>query len=291
VEVKRRAPLLPARATAFGRPRDFLNNHFVYLVLSSRARGLSLGINVNPDKQCNFDCVYCEVDRRLPVAAAELDVEVMAEELRRTITFIQQGRLRELPAYHTLPAELLQLRHVALSGDGEPTLAPNFTEVVAAAIGVRALGGFPFFKMVLITNGSGLDQPAVQEGLELFTNSDEIWVKLDGGTQEFLDKVNRPKISLDKTLENILAVARKRPVVIQSLFATCNGEEPTYSEIRQYAERLKELRREGANIPVVQVYSATRPPAHSDCEHLPLKVLSFIAQTVRNVAGLKAEVF
>jgi wyosine [tRNA(Phe)-imidazoG37] synthetase (radical SAM superfamily) len=145
--------------------------------------------------------------------------------------------------------------------------------------------------MVLITNGSGLDQPVVQEGLELFTNSDEIWVKLDGGTQEFLDKVNRPKISLDKTLENILTVARKRPVVIQSLFATCNGEEPTYSEIKQYAERLKELRRGGANIPVVQIYSATRPPAHSDCEHLPLKVLSFIAQTVRNIAGLKAEVF
>jgi wyosine [tRNA(Phe)-imidazoG37] synthetase (radical SAM superfamily) len=290
-DVKRRAPLLHPRATAFGRPRDFLNNHSVYLVLSSRARGLSLGINVNPDKQCNFDCVYCEVDRRRPVAAAVLDVEVMAEELRRTITFIQQGRLRELPAYHTLPAELLQLRHVALSGDGEPTLASNFSEVVAAAIGVRALGGFPFFKMVLITNGTGLDQPAVQEGLELFTNSDEIWVKLDGGTQEFLDQVNRPKISLDKTLENILTVARKRPVVIQSLFATCNGEEPTYSEIRQYAERLKELRREGANIPLVQIYSATRPPAHSDCEHLPLKVLSFIAQTVRNVAGLKAEVF
>ena len=103
--------------------------------------------------------------------------------------------------------------------------------------------------------------------------------------------MNRPKISLDKTLENILAVARRRPVVIQSLFATCDGEEPTYSEIRQYADRLKELRREGANIAMVQIYSATRPPMHSDCEHLPLKVLSFIAQTVRNVAGLKAEVF
>ena len=231
-EPKRRAAA-PPRETAFGRPRDFLNNHYVYAVISSRARGLSLGINVNPDKYCNFDCVYCEVDRRQVAPVAQLDVEEMTSELRRTIAFVQQGRLPELPAFRALPAELLQLRHVALSGDGEPTLAANFAEVVEAAIGVRALGGFPFFKMVLITNGSGLDQPQVLAGLEHFTNSDEIWVKLDGGTQEFIDRVNRPKVRLDQSLANILSLARQRPVVIQSLFATINGEEPAYGEIRQ----------------------------------------------------------
>jgi wyosine [tRNA(Phe)-imidazoG37] synthetase (radical SAM superfamily) len=289
-EPKRRAVAVP-RETAFGRPRDFLNNQYVYAVISSRARGLSLGINVNPDKYCNFDCVYCEVDRRQHTPATRLDVEAMTAELRRTIAFVQQGRLRELPAFRALPPELLQLRHVALSGDGEPTLASNFAEVVEAAIGVRALGGFPFFKMVLITNGSGLDQPQVLKGLEHFTKSDEIWVKLDGGTQEFVDKVNRPKFKLEQTLANILALARQRPVVIQSLFAMVNGEEPAYGEIRQYAERLKELKRNGAQISVVQIYSATRPVSQNDCGHLPLKTLSFIAQTVRNVACLKAEVF
>ena len=289
-EPKRRAPA-PPRETAFGRPRDFLNNQFVYAVISSRARGLSLGINVNPDKYCNYDCVYCEVDRRLTLPAARLEVEAMTTELRRTIAFVQAGRLRELTAFRALPAELLQLRHVALSGDGEPTLAPNFAEVVEAAIGVRALGGFPFFKMVLITNGTGLDQPHVLSGLDHFTKSDEIWVKLDGGTQEFLDRINRPKITLDKVLANILALAKHRTVVIQSLFATFNGEEPSYGEIRQYAERLKELKQAGAQISMVQIYSATRPVSQNDCGHLPLKTLSFIAQTVRNVAGLKAEVF
>jgi wyosine [tRNA(Phe)-imidazoG37] synthetase (radical SAM superfamily) len=116
-------------------------------------------------------------------------------------------------------------------------------------------------------------------------------VKLDGGTQEFVDKVNRPKFKLEQTLANILALARQRPVVIQSLFAMVNGEEPAYGEIRQYAERLKELKRNGAQISVVQIYSATRPVSQNDCGHLPLKTLSFIAQTVRNVACLKAEVF
>jgi hypothetical protein len=60
IELKKK---LPTRAdgsteTAFGSPRDFLDNRFVYAVVSARARGLSVGINMCPDKNCNFDCVY-----------------------------------------------------------------------------------------------------------------------------------------------------------------------------------------------------------------------------------------
>ena len=44
--------------TAFGCSRDFLDGRFVYTVISPRARGLSVGVNMNPDKRCNFDCVY-----------------------------------------------------------------------------------------------------------------------------------------------------------------------------------------------------------------------------------------
>jgi hypothetical protein len=44
--------------TAFGSPRDFLNNRFVYAVISPRSRGLCLAVNMNPDKTCNFDCLY-----------------------------------------------------------------------------------------------------------------------------------------------------------------------------------------------------------------------------------------
>jgi len=120
------------------------------------------------------------VDRRSPSPESKLLVDVMAAELRRTIVAVQQGQLRSHPWYQSLPAELLQLRHVALSGDGEPTLAPNFVEAVQAVVRVRALGGF--FKIVLLTNGTGLDQPEVLRGLDMLTKSDEIWIKLDGGT-------------------------------------------------------------------------------------------------------------
>lgn len=276
--------------TAFGQPRDFLTNRFVYAVISSRAHGLSIGVNMNPDKLCNFDCVYCEVDRSEP-REIKLDVDAMAVELRRTLAFVQEGRLRERSYYRTLPDELLQLRQVTLSGDGEPTLVPNFAEAVQAIIRVRAMGEFPFFKIVLITNATGLDRPQVREGLKQFTKSDEIWVKLDGGTQTFLNQVNKPDVSLEKLLANILLLARQRQVIIQSLFAATDGEEPPFEEIKEYAQRLKELKNNGAQIPLVQIYSATRPMSRAECGHLPLKALSHIAQTVRNVAGLKAEVF
>jgi wyosine [tRNA(Phe)-imidazoG37] synthetase (radical SAM superfamily) len=162
---------------------------------------------------------------------------------------------------------------------------------VQSVVHVRALGGFPFFKLVLITNSTGLDQPNVIEGLRYFTKSDEIWAKLDGGTQAYLNKVDRLDVPLEKILANILMVARQRPVVIQSLFPAINGEEPPLEEIEQYAQRLKELRAGGAQIPLVQIYSATRPTPNSGFGHLPLKSLSRIAQTVRQVSGLKAEVF
>ena len=277
------------RETAFDRPRDFLGNRFVYAVISSRAGGLSLGVNMNPDKYCNFKCTYCEVDRRQPSRENKLDVDVMAMELRKTLACIQSGHLVERPWFHSLPSELLRMRQVALSGDGEPTLAPNFVEAVEAVVRVRALGGF--FKIVLITNGTGLDQPPILQGLEHLTKSDEIWIKLDGGTQEFIDLVNCPNVPLEKILSNILLVGRLRPVVIQSLFPAIHGEEPPFEEIKEYALRLKELKAGGAQISLVQIYSAARPGINAECGHLPLRVLSQIAQTVRQTTGLRTEVF
>jgi len=288
-------PPLPAQPplaqTAFGYPRDFLGNRFVYTVISPRAGGLSIGLNLNPDGQCNFDCVYCEVNRALLPRDTQLDVEVMGQELVQTLQMAYEGRLRERPAYRHLPKELLEVRHVAFSGDGEPTLCSQFAQAVQAVVHVRALGRFPFFKMVLITNATALDAPAVKEGLKFFTAQDEVWAKLDAGTQAYMDLVDKPQLPLERVLENILALGRSRPVVIQSLFLQMNNQEPPPEEIDAYAQRLKELKDAGAQIPLVQVYSATRPFQHPECQHLPLKALSRIAQRVRKVAGLRAEVF
>src|ERR1019366_254255 len=96
---------------------------------------------------------------------------------------------------------------------------------------VRARSPHAFFKLALITNGTGLDLRQVQDSLQYFTPNDEIWIKLDAGTQEYMDRVNRSAAPLDKVISNILLVARHRPVVIQSLFPMVSGQEPPPEEI------------------------------------------------------------
>jgi hypothetical protein len=80
-------------------------------------------------------------------------------------------------------------------------------------------------------------------------------------------------------------------VVIQSLFPAIKGSEPPIAEIAEYARRLRELKEGGAQISLVQIYSATRPTHHPACGHLSLKTLSAIAQFVRLATGLRVEVF
>jgi wyosine [tRNA(Phe)-imidazoG37] synthetase (radical SAM superfamily) len=213
----------PQVETASGCARNFLGNRFVYVVICARAGGLSIGLNLNPDKRCNFNCVYCEVNRQAPSAERELDVGVMAAELEKTLVLIHSGQIRRLAGYGALNADLLRLRHVAFSGDGEPTLCARFAEAVQEVVHVRARRVLPFFKMVLITNGSNLDSDAVQDGLRFFTCDDEIWIKLDAGTQECMDRINRSQIPLDKVMENTWLIGRKRPIIIQSLFPLLNA--------------------------------------------------------------------
>jgi wyosine [tRNA(Phe)-imidazoG37] synthetase (radical SAM superfamily) len=278
-------------STPFGYPRDFLGNRFVYVAISPRARGLSVGVNLNPDKQCNFDCAYCEVDRRVPGNGGPLDLTVLAAELESTLSLVRSGALREQPGYSRVPPELLGLRHVAISGDGEPTLCPQFREAVETTVHVRAMSRMGFFKIVLITNASNLDAPQVQDGLRLLIRDDEIWAKLDVGTQAQMDQVNRSEASLEKILRNILLVAKQRPVAIQSLFPALNGCGPSEEEIEHYAQLLKDLKAAGGQISLVQIYSAARPTTNPNCGHLPLRSLSRIAQTVRSRTGLNAEIF
>jgi wyosine [tRNA(Phe)-imidazoG37] synthetase (radical SAM superfamily) len=280
-----------ATHTASGCPRNFLDNRFVYVVFSPRARGLAVGINLNPDKRCNFECVYCEVDRHAPPLESKLDIDVMIDELQKTLHLIRSGEIRERAAYQTLNDNLLKLRHVAFSGDGEPTLSPLFADVVEAAVHVRARDPRHFFKFVLLTNGTGLDSSGVQSSFKYFTSDDEIWVKLDAGSQEYMEKVNRTSVSLEKVLQNIFLTARERPVVIQTLFPLISGQEPAVQEIDQYIQRLKQLKDGGARIALVQIYSATRPTPRSEYGHLPLKTLARICQRIRTESGLKAEVY
>jgi len=93
----------------------------------------------------------------------------MAEELDKTLFLVRSGKIREHAVYRELSDELLQLRHVALSGDGEPTLCPIFAEAVQ--VGRPCPGAqSPFvFQTGADYHGTGLDLRPVQESLKYFT--------------------------------------------------------------------------------------------------------------------------
>lgn len=272
-------------------PRRFLDNKYVYLVVSRRAGGLSVGINMNPGQECNFDCVYCEVEREHPPIRKPVDSVMVGKELQQVLALLRLNQIRSLPEFKTAPESILQLKQVTLSGDGEPTLCPNFDEVMREVCRVRQdlqVGGF---QIVVITNGTGLHLPATRAGLALLSAQDEIWVKLDAGTDRFKEVINRTKIPIDLVLTNIAETSHYHPVVIQSLFCRFEADEPDDDEIKAYVRRLTELKEHGVRIQRVQIYSIARKPAEIDCQPLPLSRLSEIARLVRKRTGFPAEVF
>ena len=219
------------------------------------------------------------------------DLGLMMEELEEALDLIQAGHGALLPGCAGAPAEYLRLGHVALSGNGEPTMCPAFEEVVENVLHLRAQGRHGFFKLALITNCTGLLQPQVRRGLRMLTNHDEIWAKLDAGSEGWYRQVNRSDVPFDQVLENLLSTARSRPVVLQSLFPRIQGRAMPMAEQDAYAARVEDLRRSGAKIQFVQVYSASRPAAGGRCGHATLAELSTIARRVRETTGIPATVF
>src|SRR5207302_8445310 len=92
--------------------RDFAGNRYVYPVVSRRSRGVSVGLNLNPDKVCNFDCVYCQVDRSTPRPVRDVDLARLRDALEDMLDRVQSGQLFEEERYRQTPAELRRLNDI-----------------------------------------------------------------------------------------------------------------------------------------------------------------------------------
>ena len=273
--------------------RQFADFTFVYPVISRRSRGLSLGINLNPDKVCNFDCVYCEVDRRMPGKVSSVDLNQMRDELAAMIHFVRDGGLAKEPKFDELPSFITRnVKDIAFSGDGEPTMIHNFAECAEAVAEVKRREGLDKTRMVLITDAAGLDKADVKHGLEIMdAHNGEVWGKLDAGTAAGFKRVNRTTIRFDRILKNLLETARARPVVIQSLFLKFRGEMMPPEELNAYCDRLNEMASAGGKIKEVHAYTVARPAAEPFTAKLNAEELGAIAETIRRKTGLRVFAF
>jgi wyosine [tRNA(Phe)-imidazoG37] synthetase (radical SAM superfamily) len=284
-------PSSPLGASQRHHPRRFEDFTYAYAVVSRRSGGVSIGVNVNLDKICNFDCPYCQVDRRTPGPKQRIDVAVIQQEVSALLETCRPDGICQLPRFSGIAPQQRRLQDVALSGDGEPTLIPQFAEVCAGLLEEQKQHHDLPFRLVLITNATMLDRPSVQKGVDLLLQrSGAVWAKLDAGTETYYQTINRSRVTLDKVESNLIDLGKKHPMTIQSFFAKVHGERPPASEIAAYLQRLGRIRDQGARIDLVQLYSLARPPAESLCAPLESSYLQGIAERI-HALGLQAKVF
>ncbi len=272
--------------------RDWRTNRYVYPVISRRSKGLSIGVNLNPDKACNFDCIYCQVDRRTPPRVRTVDLGVLAAELEAMIQMAADGTLYQDLVFGQVPAELRRLNDIAFSGDGEPTTCPQFPAAVQLAADLRTRHQLAAVRLVLITDACYLTRPDVAAALAVMDrNHGEIWAKLDAGTEAYYRMINRPNVPLTQVLDNILAAARVRPLVIQTLFMNVHQQPPPTHEIAAFCDRLDHVVSQGGAIKLVQIYTIARQTAEPYVSPLTDTEIDDICHTVRTRTGLTVEAY
>jgi wyosine [tRNA(Phe)-imidazoG37] synthetase (radical SAM superfamily) len=221
-----------------------------------------------------------------------VNLERLTEELDTMLQAAADGTLYSAPPFDALPPDRHEVRDIAFSGDGEPTTYPKFKEAVEIAAAARRRFALETTKIVLITDAAYLAKPSVREALEVMdANNGEIWAKLDAGTEAYFRQVDRPNVSLQHVLDNVLDAARRRPVVIQSLFMRVNGESIPEAEVDAYCGRLNDLLAAGGRLEAIQLYTIARKPAEPTVTPLSDAELDRVAEFVRARVAVPVETF
>jgi histidinol dehydrogenase len=257
-----------------------INNHrerekgvLVYPVYSRRSGGLSVGINLFPDKKsCPFDCPYCEV---FPFARnAAFSPEQMEVDLRAAVSAALERNVA--------------IRDICFSGNGEPSLSSAFPEALERAGRVRGELA-PAAELVLITNGAGLLQPQTFSLLAQAASGSlalNIWLKLDAGTTGWYQQINRAAIPFEKLIAQIKEFAACAPVTIQTMLCAVDSGGPPLEEARAWEDLALELAVIAANgkggIRKVQIYGKARPaPEDPKAQALPVDYVAVRAASLR----------
>ncbi|RME25449.1 MAG: radical SAM protein [Deltaproteobacteria bacterium] len=271
--------------------RELDDNRYVYAVVSRRSRGLSIGINLNPDKVCNFACPYCQVDRRTPGDGRAVDPARLEAELDHLLGLVASGRLWTVAPFSTAAPALRRVNDIAWAGDGEPTTSAAFADSIGIVDRLRRRHGLSSVSLHLLTNATLLHRPTVAAALDRFTEAGGvIWGKLDAGTQACFERVDGTTLPLSRVVSNLALAARRWRLVLQCMFVRWEGVDPTDDEVSAWADRIAEILDAGGRIEQVQVYSVARRPADPRVAPVPASRLEEIAAAARAL-GVDAVVY
>lgn len=262
--------------------RDIAGLKYIYPVMSRRAGGLSIGVNLNTNNACNWRCIYCQVPDLRRGSAPVMDFALLEEELRFFLDQVRRGDFFE--KFNVVPEQRV-IKDIAISGNGEPTSLKEFARAVGL-IGEIATetGVFPASHFVLITNGSLLHQADVQEGLKTLAHfGGEVWFKLDSATVEGRKLINNSALGQRQLMENLAAAARLCPTKLQTCMLHFRERAWSASEKHAYLKFLQDTRKQRIDIRKIMLYSLARQshqPEATELEPITIEEMEAFAADI-----------
>jgi wyosine [tRNA(Phe)-imidazoG37] synthetase (radical SAM superfamily) len=234
--------------------RELSGLKYIYSVISRRAGGLSIGINLNVNNACNWQCIYCEIPNLTRGSPPPIELNVLENELRLFLHDIIHGDYME----RNVAIEDRHLKDIAFSGNGEPTSAAEFPQVIL--IVKKILQEFDLLhkiKIRLITNGSLMHEASVLKSIEMLEEiNGEVWFKVDAATEETIKTVNQVNLKPNQILERLLNTANICPTFVQTCIFMINGKSPDDKDIDAYIELINKAKK---IIKGVHLYGLARP--------------------------------
>ncbi len=246
--------------------RDSAGLTYVYPVVSRRSGGVSVGINLNTNNACNWRCIYCQVPNLQRGSAPPVNLPLLQKELHEFLDELLHGHFMS----ENVPPEARRLNDIALSGNGEPTSAAEFEQVIELiGLVLDEFGLTGKIKLVLISNGSLMHRPAVRKGLEQMARlNGEMWFKLDSATTEGRLRINHSRQSPETTFRNLRMAAKSCPVWIQTAVFGLDGLMPSKEERQTYLNFLLRCRNEEIPLQGVMLYTLARPSLQPEAHRL-----------------------
>lgn len=265
--------------------RDSAGLTYVYPVVSRRAGGVSIGINLNVNNACNWACVYCQVPNLTRGGPPAIDLKLLEAELRAFLLDATQGDflLREAPP------EARRLMDVAFSGNGEPTAAAEFSEAVTLVETVlREFGLLATLKLRLITNGSLLHRDDVRRGIaRIGALNGEVWFKVDRATEVGINLINNIRLTPERIQNALLTCAELAPTWVQTCYFAIDGNEASQEEQSAYLRLVGAARQK---IKGVHLYGLARPSLQPDAQRLSNLPLENFQRFAVKISALGVEV-
>ncbi len=241
--------------------RDSAGLRYVYPVVSRRAGGVSIGINLNPNNACNWRCIYCQVPNLTLGTAPPVDLVLLEKELSGFLHDLQHGDFMR-----RVPPEARRINDIALSGNGEPTSAQAFVEVIEVIAKHKPAD----LKLVLITNGSLMQRDNVQQGLRRMAQlNGEVWFKLDRASEAGMAQINDTKMSMDKVKQNLTTALSGIPNTwLQTCWFAVDGVAPSQQDECDYLDFLASALRSSSKPQGVLLYGLARPSLQQEAPRL-----------------------